>query len=352
MLAVFQQAVHYPVEFISCLLLALMPVIVWLKIFLSKHPEKRFHVILTFLFGIFSAALIMIYQSFWGKGSVNLLFFNFEAVNFKENISEMVVSSVLVSFLIYFSVGFLEEISKHYATVKADRKLFESIDDVIELSIVSALGFAFLENIGYFFSLIISGNGGDLFSTFIVRSIFVVFVHILCSAIYGYFYGLGHFAKPYMQMEIQKGRKFILADIFHKFLHFRSAILFRERMMMEGLIMAVLIHGVYDFLMDMHYTITIGEFSRPLSVVILPLYLGLGYWYLSFLLNKKENLVRFGHIYEEPQYITTEAEIGSEQLEQDQKLGSSSLDPEKLHTTSSGSNAIVQKQIAFVPEKI
>ncbi len=309
MLTVFQQAFSHPIEFISCFFLAFIPVVIWLKIFLAKHPEKRSHVVITFIFGIISAVLVLGYQSLWGKGPINFIFFEAEALNFQENIRGMITNSILASFCIYMSVGVMEEVTKHYATVKADRRVFESIDDVIELSIVAALGFAFLENIGYFFSLIVEDKTENLLSTFLVRSVFVVFIHILCSAIYGYFYGLGHFAKPYMQMEIQKGRKFTVANFLHKLLHFRRTEVFREKMMMEGLVISVVLHGFYDFVLDTNFVITIGDVSRPLYVIMLPVYLIVGFWYLSFLLSKKENLEHFGHIEEKPLYVKTETEM-------------------------------------------
>ncbi len=345
MLAIFQEALNYPVEFLSCLLLALIPVVIWLKIFLAKHPEKRSHVLLTFFFGILSAALVLGYQSLWGKGPVNLLFFEFEAVDFQQNIRGIFANSLIASFCIYLSVGLLEEVSKHYAVVKADHKIFESIDDVIELSIVSALGFAFLENIGYFFSLIVNGETETLFSTFLIRSVFVVFIHILCSAIYGYFYGLGHFAKPYMQMEMEKGRKFHIANFFHRVLHFRSTEVFREKMMMEGLFIAVLLHGIYDFILDTNIMIEIGDFSRPLYIIALPLYLVLGFWYLSFLLSKKENLAHLGHLDEDRSYIKTEREFERVQRAesgQDSLFGGKHI---------SGYKSIVEQQMAFAVEK-
>ena len=345
MLTVFQQALNHPIEFISCFFLALIPVVIWLKIFLSKHPEKRSHVVITFFFGILSAVLVLGYQSLWGKGPINFIFFEAEALNFQDNIRGMVSSSILASFFIYLSVGLMEEVSKHYAVLKADRNIFESIDDVIELSIVAALGFAFLENIGYFFALILEDKTEDLLSTFLVRSVFVVFIHILCSAIYGYFYGLGHFAKPYMQMEIQKGRKFVIANFLHKLLHFRQTEMFRERMIMEGLVISVLLHGIYDCILDTGFVITIAGISKPLYVIMLPLYLVGGFWYLSFLLSKKENLQHFGHLEEKQVFIKTETEIDiRDRVEHPQ---------EKLFNgkSISGYKDIVGEQINFATQK-
>lgn len=304
MIEVFRLAVTDPIKFISCILLALIPVVIWMKIFLKKHPEKRSHIIITFIYGMLSAALVLGYQYLLGKGEVNLIFFEFEATDFRESIRSIGYTTVVSSFLIYMSVGLLEEVTKHFAVVKADRKIFESVDDVIELSIIAALGFAFLENVGYFFAVIVHGDTSNLFMLFLVRSVFVVFIHILCSGIYGYFYGIGHFAKPYMQKEIQKGRRFIVANFFHKVLHFKKTSVFRERMAMEGLLLAVFFHGIYDFIMEMNFMI----FGKPAFMLVLPAYLIFGFWYLSHLLAKKDNLLHYGHLRESETFIKTKTQ--------------------------------------------
>lgn len=301
MLEIFLKAKIYPIEFISCILLALIPALVWLKIFLRKHPEKKSHVMRTFIFGMISAVIVLGYQASWGN-SFNFVYFYVESVNFQDNLREMVHSSFWGSFFIFMSVGVMEEVAKHYAVVKADRNIFESVDDVIELSIVSALGFAFLENIGYFFMLVTSGNDAHLFSTFLMRSIFVVFIHILCSGIYGAFYGMGYFAKPYMLHRIREGRKFAIAEFFHQVFHLRKAKVFYERMMIEGLIISSVLHGIYDFILESHFQV----FGKPLFVYALPLYLLFGYSYLSHLIAKKENHERFGHLVIKEEFVVGE----------------------------------------------
>ncbi|MEI7510758.1 MAG: PrsW family glutamic-type intramembrane protease [Candidatus Peregrinibacteria bacterium] len=303
MLTVFLQAKLFPLEFVSCILLALIPAVAWLWIFLGKHPEKKGPVSLAFFFGMLSAALVLAYQASWGD-SFNFVYIKVESVNFQENVKGIVQHSLLASFCIFLSVGFMEEVAKHYAVVQADKNIFESVDDVIELSIVSALGFAFLENIGYFFMLVVHGQGDQLFATFLMRSIFVVFIHVLCSGIYGAFYGMGFFAKPYMSRKIQMGKTFYIAEFFHRIFHFRKAAVFHERMMIEGVVIASVLHGIYDFLLETNMTI----FGKPLFMYGLPIYLVGGYWYLSSVLEKKENHERFGHLVVKEEYTEKEDE--------------------------------------------
>ncbi len=307
MLSVFLQAKLYPVEFVSCILLALIPAFAWLWIFLRKHPERKAYVGLTFVFGMLSALVVLGYQASWGD-TFNFVYFKVEAVDFQENLRGIVSHSVWASFLIFLSVGFMEETAKHYAVIQADKNIFESVDDVIELSIVSALGFAFLENIGYFFMLIVHGQGDDLFVTFLMRSVFVVFIHILCSGIYGAFYGMGFFAKPYMKKKIQQGKTFYIAEFFHRIFHWRPAKMFYERMVIEGLVISSVLHGIYDFILETNVTI----FGKPLFIFGLPLYLVFGYWYLSELLAKKENHERFGHLVIKEEYTDKDEDTEEE----------------------------------------
>lgn len=301
------QAHLYPLEFAICILVAFIPVFIWMMIFIGKSKKDMFHLILTFFFGMGSAGLILLYQSFWGEDPMNFIFFGIEAHNFKEQIVLNFTGVLLVPFLIYMCVGFLEEFLKHFVVVQADRRIFSSVDEVIELSIVAALGFAFLENIAYFYrEFLQSGMGDNFWILMIQRSVFVVFVHILCSGIYGYFYGMGFFAKPFMQYQMSHGKKFYIAEILHYLLHFKKATVFRKRMMMTGLIVASVLHGLYDFAMHTNPLIM----GTPLHTILLPLMLVLGVLYLSYLLHKKANMEEFGEMEIEYVYKRPHESIG------------------------------------------
>lgn len=311
MVNILSQAHLYPFEFFVCILTAFIPVFIWMMLFVGKAKKDVFHLVLTFIFGMGSAGLILLYQSFWGDGPFNFIFFGIEAYDFKYNITTLVSGAILVPFFIYMCVGFLEEVLKHFVVVQADRRIFSSIDEVIELSIVAALGFAFLENIAYFYREFLQGGlSSDFWVLMIQRSIFVVFVHILCSAIYGYFYGMGFFAKPYMQYQMAKGKKFYIAEFLHWLLHFKKAAVFRRRMMMTGLVVASVLHGLYDFAMHLNPTFSLLGVSVQLHTVLLPLMLVLGVMYLSALLQKKVNMEEFGEMEIEYVYKRPHDDVG------------------------------------------
>lgn len=327
MFSVFLQSMAYPKAFFFCVLLAFIPAFVWFLIFSRKHPQKKKAVLNTFLLGILSAVLVLGYQSLWGT-DLNFVYFKVEAVNFQENWRTVVSHSLLSSFFVYMSVGFLEEYAKHIVVAKADRKYFTSVDDVIELSIVAALGFSFLENIGYFFSLILQGQQENLFALFFMRSIFVVFIHILCSGIYGAFYGMGYFARPYMEESIAEGKKFYIAEIFYRLFHWRKTSFFREQMMMQGLIVSSVIHGIYDFLLTPFFS-GIKIFDIPFYYFVLSSYFCIGLIYLSSLIDKKENHERFGHLLIQEEYVPDVQDIirrrGKRKSEKKIKIDGSTL---------------------------
>ncbi len=309
MLAILQQASLYPWHFFWCVVLAIVPVFLWMMIFLNKSTKDTFYVTLTFFWGMAGGGIILLYQYLWGAGPFNLVFFSVEALNFKQSIASMFTSGILISFWIYMGVGFLEEAIKHFAVVRADQRIFSSIDEVIELSIVAALGFSFLENVAYFYKMFLnSGLDGAFYTLALQRSVFVMFVHILCSGIYGYFYGMGYFAKPYMQYEMQRGKSFVIESIMYRILHWRPAEFFRERMAMTGLLLASVLHGLYDFALDQNPFLSMGPLSVQLHVILLPVFLFAGMWYLSTLLQKKANMEEFGEMQVEYIYRRPDAE--------------------------------------------
>lgn len=294
----FAYAGKFPGQFVFCVILALIPSLAWITIFYRKHHEKKAIIALNFVLGMLSAAIVLAYQYFWGQ-KLNLGFFMLEPLNFQKNIQEHFAHPLFSMFLIYLSIGFMEEFSKHWVMKKADKKFFRSVDDVIELAIVVALGFAFLENIGYFFRQIIVANGQSIFGIFIIRSTLIVFIHVLCSGIYGYFWGIGYFAKPIMKDEKREGKRFFIPEILHRLFHFKRSRVFHDEMVSLGLIISVLAHGVYDFAVAMEASV--GEllgiaFLNDLHTyhIIAPAMLIFGFYGLSRLLENKEDQKIFG----------------------------------------------------------
>ncbi|MBI5414734.1 PrsW family intramembrane metalloprotease [Candidatus Peregrinibacteria bacterium] len=307
---------HQPIAAFFSILLVFVPILVWMYIFNQKGKQSRKVIFITFLAGIFSAIIMFIYQYFW-EMSLNFGFFELKPINFQQNFavltrekfSSFASVGILSIFAVSMSIGFIEEYLKHWVVKKADHNFFNSVDDIIECSIIAGLGFAFTENIIYLFRELLYGGISDkYFSLFFLRSIFVVFVHILCSGIYGYYYGIGYYAGPILQEKRMAGRDKIIPEILHRIIHLKKTRVFHDEMVALGLIISTLIHGIFDFFMSANWTLggLLGIESLDkigVHTIVLPLYLVIGFNYLSYLLDKKEDHKKFGHLVMNEEYV-------------------------------------------------
>lgn len=269
------------------LALACVPAFIWGYIFYHKQPEPRKWVALTFIAGILSVVPIMLYKAAW-QFFPQLNIFTYTDAWDRDllGFSNLVYLPVGIVFAFAF-VGILEEYMKNIAVRATDRKNLACIDDAIEFCIIAALGFAFVENMMYFFYIWSYQGFESMFLSFIFRSIFSTFAHILFSGIYGYFYGIAHFAKPILQEQIRENRHPLL-NALHRVVHLKSETLFHEEKMMEGLLLALGLHALFNIALEIGWTF-----------VIIP-YLVFGYMFLSYLFAQKENHKRYNRLIEFP----------------------------------------------------
>ena len=265
------------IQIIICFLLACIPAYIWGYIFYKKQPEPRKWFAITFIGGMLAVLPIMLYKFSWQIfPKLNVFFYTDQFDQDVLGFSSIAYIPLGVVFAFMF-VGVLEEYMKNIVVRISDRKHLRNIDDAIEFCIIAALGFAFIENIMYFFYIWSYQGFESLFLSFIFRSIFSTFAHIFFSGIYGYYYGIAHFAAPIFQEEIREKRHWILRA-FHKVFHLRTATrIFKEEKILEGLVLAVLLHAFFNIFLEIGWTF-----------VIVP-YLFVGYSILSYLFKKKEN---------------------------------------------------------------
>jgi len=263
-------------KIIACVILASLPVAVWGYIFYKKNPEDKKILLYTFIGGCLVVFPIMLYQMAFEK-ELDLFLFKIE---FRDMMSFFGKerNPIKSALYMYAFVGIVEEIGKHLVVKFLDDKKLRTIDDAIELSIVSALGFAFVENIMYFISFLQSGDfAWHVFLTAVVfRSIFSTFAHILFSGIHGYFYGIAHFASKELQLH-EKENKHVILQIMHKIFHLKTKTIYHEEKMTEGLFIAVALHAGFNVFL--HFNMVF---------IVVP-YLMFGYYALSHLMAKKEN---------------------------------------------------------------
>lgn len=197
-------------RFFLYIVFGILPSLVWLSYYLRKdlHPEPKRMIMKIFLWG----AIITVPVFFVQIGLSELLA--------KANISPLATS------LIYWFViiALTEEIFKFLVVrlkVKSSKHLDEPTDIMIYM-VVTALGFAALENILYLFSPTGILSLEDLINRTLmvsfIRFIGATFLHTLCSAVIGYFVAISIF---------KKGKNFILTGF--------------------GFLLAIGLHGLYDF---------------------------------------------------------------------------------------------------------
>lgn len=265
---------------ILSVILAFIPVFLWGYHFLQKHKELRKLVVITFVSGALAVTPLLLYKYLWDFFPwINAFVWTRNlSVDFLGLSSLMLIPiPIIMTFLL---VGVIEEISKIYTVKLVDKDRIRSIDDAIEFAIIAGLGFAFVENSIYFYNILTSRGFEEFVFPFVFRSLFSTFAHVMFSGIFGYFYGVAHFAQPILQKEIRENRHPIIKWL-HKVSHFKKETLFHEEKILEGLIAAVLLHAVFNIFLEMEWIFLIAPFL-----------LG-GYLILDYLLSQKENMKNY-----------------------------------------------------------
>lgn len=189
---------------------AFLPSLIWILFFLRKdaHPESNEMILKIFLLGMLIAipAIFLeigIFQVFWKLGEV----FNW--------------SYFLITILSVFLGGALvEEFLKYLVVQKGVLKNpeFDEPVDAMLYMIISALGFAALENILILFRLAPYFLISQVLEISIFRFLGATFLHALCSGTLGFFLALSLF-------ETRK----------------------RLKLISLGLLISILLHGLYNF---------------------------------------------------------------------------------------------------------
>lgn len=249
---------------IASTVLAVIPVGIWLRI-VSKKAEERGLLIKTFLFGTFSVIppFILIF-----------LFERYPNINFYSIINSSVEEIAFAILLTNLLVGVIEEIAKHLIVRIIDKRhpeYIQTISSAVQLSICAGLGFAFAENIFYFYTISTNEQFGaaDLFSTFIFRSVFTMCGHMVFSGIFGYFFGIGKFAGDITDQARWEGSNLRFARWFSRISGRMVFQVVREQKILIGLFIAIVMHAAFNVSLDMEY-----KFPAILIVTIGALYIG------------------------------------------------------------------------------
>jgi RsiW-degrading membrane proteinase PrsW (M82 family) len=309
--------------------LALVPAVIWCVLFLKYHKERLSIVLLMFFSGMLSTVPILFYDMLVRKG-VEFQFFLFRITpeSFSRTSHGFVsgqlavsggTSSILMATLVsFFIVGVIEELSKYWALSHSGKSIFRSIDDALEMAIIVAIGFAFAENVvnpvyfGGFVREYLMGSSPDVLgfvSNMLGRSVLTSMVHILSTGVIGYFLGLAVFADPYLAQQRAKGRTFPLLTRLRTLLQLRDVTIFKFLMIVSGIGIGILLHAAFNFMVTLPEVLpthphTLGELlgtssslldAVPLILFPSMLYVVGGFWLLTSLFLRRENMEDRGH---------------------------------------------------------
>ena len=184
------------------------------------------------------------------------------------------LSSTLNNRIWFFVVvGMLEEFVKHLVLRFSDEEKVRSVDDALSFAIIVALGFSFVENIVYLhnFAALTSSGVKQISIFFILRSTISIMAHVCFSAILGYFYGVAKFSREIYQQEVQQHQHPIIKKL-HQILHLKGSTLFHEEKMMEGMLLAMLCHAIFNGLLEFGKTTIMVPFLMGLFFIVLNLF--------------------------------------------------------------------------------
>ncbi len=207
-------------SFIILMLISIAPIIILLWYF--DHLDKEQKESRRFLWSIFLWGVLITFIAGAIEFVLELLFADL-----------FFVPMVQVFFTAFIFVAVTEESLKYWVVKRKayDHPAFNEHFDGIVYTVVASLGFAALENVLYVME-------GGLYIG-IIRALLAVPAHALFGAIMGYYIGLARFARHPGEEKLLLGK---------------------------GLILAIIFHGLYDFLL---FTLS------PLALFVIPLLLGM-----------------------------------------------------------------------------
>lgn len=170
-------------------------------------------------------------------------------------------------------VGMLEEFIKHLVLRFSSSEKIRNTDDAMAFAIIVALGFAGVENVIYFIKFFkIHGMDTSMLPLFIIlRSVVSVLAHCSFSGILGYFYGVARFTKKEDIHQCLLDQHWC-RTLFHRILHIKYHTLFHEEKMMEGLLLAILLHTIFNILLELNMVVLAIPFIFGLFALLIHLY--------------------------------------------------------------------------------
>ena len=214
------------------IVLGITPSIIWLLFFLQKdvHPESNRMVLKIFFYGALIAPVAAL---------IELGIFGLFRINEPLDISSQQSYFWFFVFFNFLGIAFVEEFLKYLVVREKvlNSPEFDEPTDAMLYMIITALGFAALENVLYLFPMPFF----EMLKINIVRSMGAIFLHALWSGTVGYFLA-------FSLMELKKRTNFIVL----------------------GLLISTLLHGLYNI------SIIITEGSENNIFILIPIIMIIG----------------------------------------------------------------------------
>ncbi len=247
--------------------LAFIPALIWL-ITIFRKTKKRGLQTFIFFSGILSVIPIFAMQ---------YAFKLFPQFNINNFIQAEIKDQNIIFLLLFIGVGITEELVKQGFIRFLDRRylMIETINDSIQFSLVSALGFSFTENIFYIFSIWTNLGLAQLFIAYIFRSVFTTCAHLIFSGFFGYYYGIAKFSLNIREQSHWLGRKMIITNMLTRLMNMPRTQAFKEQTILKGLFIAIFLHALFDFFLQLNQIL-------PVAIFVVA-----GYLMLRYLLKRR-----------------------------------------------------------------
>jgi len=326
---ILKESTEMRAAYLLSISVAIIPAVLWCVFFLHEHRQRMSLVLLTFFAGMLATGPILFYDALVKNGmQFHFLLFRVIPENFNQAASSLVSSlhsspqvlyttmlSMLTSFMV---VGLIEEVSKYWVISHSGKSFCQSIDDVLQLSIVAAIGFACAENVlnpsyfvGFVNAYVLEAASPDwmsLFGNVLGRSILTNMVHIIST---GIALGYSMFARAYLKDERHKGTDHSMLSFFSKITWIPEAMLFRGTVISLGLFASVVTHGLFNFIVSLPSILPGNPSSLAeafgmsgtnilsfIPILLIPslIYVVGGLWLLTYLFSRRSAQKEHGRV--------------------------------------------------------
>ncbi|MCR4328696.1 MAG: PrsW family intramembrane metalloprotease [Patescibacteria group bacterium] len=214
------------------LFFGMIPAFAWLMFYLHEdlHPEPRRVILWTFIVGAAFSIIALGLQLL-----VNALFIPIETLSPASSPQIFSFITIAIGLIIFAGIEEIIKFTAAYVSVHKNPAFDEPVDAMI-YTVVAALGFATVENIG-----VLNGISpyhinffGNVFETLSLRFIGATLLHTLTSGIVGYFWAIS--------IREFNAKRFIVG----------------------GLVIATVLHACFNYLILIH-----DEFAYPVLLVLI-----------------------------------------------------------------------------------